>query len=215
MLTFRIHPDTDAGDLQAFLLVWTLTNPKALNASAVAEGLRQACEAVVADGPAKAAIEAYKTALMRLGRNPNRYRISSDALARRCRRDGTVPTILPLVDLNNTLSLRTGWPIGCYDMAKVEGEAVFRLGRVGELMSTLGKGDMDVSKLPLLSDAAGPFGSTISDSVRTSVGEATGDPCFVMYGYGPANAARLASLVTDACQVAGGIFDQEPVEIRT
>jgi DNA/RNA-binding domain of Phe-tRNA-synthetase-like protein len=211
MTTIRIDADTRAGDLTPFLVVWTL-DAASLDARAVAGLLDKACAEAAAGegGPADAAVEAYKTALTTLGRNPNRYRISSDALLRRCRKDGVVPSILPLVDLNNVLSMRTGWPIGCYDADLLDGEVVFRQGREGETMATLGKGDMDVAKLPLLADAGGPFGSTISDSVRSRVTEATRAPLFVLYGYGPVDAAVLTGLVGQVCREAGGVFGETP-----
>lgn len=220
MLDLIIDQDTLAGDLSPFLVVWTL-KAGSLDPGAVAALLAQTCEAVAAGGeggPADQAVEAYKTALTRLGRNPNRYRISSDALLRRCRKDGAVPTILPLVDLNNVLSMRSGWPIGCYDLAKVVSAVSFRQGREGEVMATLGKGDMDVARLPLLADAAGPFGSTISDSVRSRVTEETAAPAFVMYGYGPApNAigdAALVALIEGVCAQAGGVFGEPAKVVR-
>lgn len=214
MLDITLDKNTRADDLAPFLLVWTL-RAGPLDAVAVAALLDEACQAAAAGegGPADAAVETYKTALTRLGRNPNRYRISSDALLRRCRKDG-VPTILPLVDLNNVLSMRTGWPIGCYDLEGVDGAVTFRQGREGEVMPTLGKGDMDVARLPLLADAAGPFGSTVSDSVRTRVTETTAAPAFVMYGYGAVDETALVALVQDVCAKVGGVFAAPPRLLR-
>lgn len=212
----HLDEDTRAGDLAPFLLIWTLNAAAPLDGKAITALLDETC-AQIAGGPegapADIAVETYKTALTRLGRNPNRYRISSDALLRRARKDG-VPQILPLVDLNNALSLQSGLPIGCYDLARVEGAIVFRQGRDGEGMATLGKGEMDVAKLPLLADDAGPFGSTVSDSVRCRVTEATTAPFFVMYGYGDADEAALTALVVQACARAGGVFGQPPRLLR-
>ena len=216
MPNVRIDEDTRAGDLAPFLATWSLDGAARLDGKAIAALLREACAQIAdgpPDGPADAAVETYKTALTRLGRNPNRYRISSDALLRRARKDG-VPHILPLVDLNNLLSLRSGLPIGCYDQARIEGGIVFRQGREGEGMATLGKGEMDVARLPLLADDAGPFGSMVSDSVRCRVTEATAAPFFVMYGYGEADEAALAALITDAVARAGGVLDAPPRLIR-
>ena len=215
MSSVRIAEDTTAGDLSAFLVIWTLAlEAGALDTAAIAAALAETQAAAQVEGsPADAAVEAYKTALTRLGRNPNRYRISSDALLRRARKDG-VPTILPLIDLNNILSIRSGLPIGCYDLAKVDGEIVHRQGREGEVMATLGKGDMDVFKLPLLADAAGPFGSTVSDSVRCSITEATTAPLFVMYGYGEVDEAALLAMVSEVCARVGGVFGEPPRLIR-
>lgn len=200
-----------------FLLVWTVeTQGAASDGAALGRILREVCH-LAAAGPmpeAEAAVERYRAELVKLGRNPNRYRISSDALLRRCRRDGAVPSILPLVDLNNILSLLTGWPVGCYDAGKIEGAVVYRLGAEGEAMPTLGKGDFDIARLPVLSDAGGPFGSTVSDSVRTAVSEGTEQALFVMYGYGEADAEALADLVLAQCRVAGATLVEAPALVR-
>jgi DNA/RNA-binding domain of Phe-tRNA-synthetase-like protein len=214
MTDVRIDEDTRAGDLAPFLVTWTLAGD--LNAAVIGMALSEAQAALTASaegGPADAAVETYKAALTRLGRNPNRYRISSDALIRRARKDGA-PTILPLVDLNNVLSIRSGWPIGCYDLARIEGAIVFRQGREGEVMTTLGKGDMDVARLPLLADDAGPFGSTVSDSTRSRVTEETASPFFVMYGYGETDEVALLQLVNEVCARVGGLFVEPPRLIR-
>lgn len=209
------HSVTDQG-ADPFLFVWQVRTDAAVDGAALRDLLRQACAAAAAGSSpeAEAAVECYRSELVKLGRNPNRYRISSDALMRRCRRDGEVPSILPLVDLNNVFSLTTGWPVGCYDVAKVEGEAAYRLGREGEVMPTLGKGDFDIARLPVLADAGGPFGSTVSDSVRTAVTETTAEACFVAYGYGPADPGALGELAETLCAAAGLAMTEAPALIR-
>lgn len=197
-----------------FLLTVTLTPPA--EGASLATRLQAVCEqAVAGDLPEAAwAIETYRAELQRLGRNPNRYRISSDALWRRCLRDGAVPSILPLVDLNNIISIRTGWPVGCYDADLIDGQAVLRLGGEGEIMPTLGKGDFDIHRLPVLADATGPFGSTISDSVRTAVTETARRAVMVVYGCGEGDEAALANLVAGECAAAGVEIRSEPCIIR-
>lgn len=199
------------GGVAPFLLVWR-ADAAPVDAAGASDALRRASEAVAGEGAsaAEAAIETYRAELVRLGRNPNRYRISSDALLRRLRRDGAVPSILPLVDLNNALSLRTGWPIGCYDVARIQGDVLYRLGGGDEVMSTLGKGDFDVTNLPILADAQGPFGSTISDSVRTAVQADAGACLFVLYGFGAPATAPLAELVEAVFAEAGAHLSDAP-----
>jgi DNA/RNA-binding domain of Phe-tRNA-synthetase-like protein len=195
--------DADVGhEAEPFLLAWSLRASDAGDGPALRRALEAACGAA-ASGAApevEAAVERYRGELVKLGRNPNRYRISSDALLRRCRRDGAVPSISALVDLNNVISLQTGWPVGCYDRGRIEGDVRLRLGREGESMETLGKGQFDIARLPVLCDSVGPFGSTVSDSVRTAVTGATDAALLVVYGYGASEglAERIAQCLAEA-----------------
>lgn len=149
-------------------------------------------------------IERYKAAIQNFGRNPNRYRISSDALLRRCKKDGSVPPIHPMVDANNILSLATGWPVGCYDPRGLRGKNLrHRLGAPGELMETLGKGLFDIEGLPILSDQTGPFGSTISDSARTRIQDASVESLFVLYGFGDSHFGTLTEEIGRVMDLGG------------
>lgn len=201
-----IDASVSGGANAPFLLAWSLRNGGAsLRADALQAMLEETCE--LARGGklshADQAVQTYRAELQRLGRNPNRYRISSEALLRRAGRDGAVPTIAPLVDLNNVVSMRTGWPIGCYDLAKIEGPVRLRLGGAGEAMSTLGKGEFDITALPVLADDRGPFGSPVSDSARCAVDETTQAALFVLYGYGRPDGDALGAGVLRACGGCG------------
>jgi Uncharacterized conserved protein len=204
-MKIAIDASLRTGGAEPFLLVWRVEGTATVDRPALAAAIKAACNVAAesANPAADAAVERYKAELVKLGRNPNRYRISSDALIRRCRRDGALPSIHPLVDLNNLLSVRTGWPIGCYDCGMVVGDVSYRLACPGEIMATLGKGELDITNLPVLADEKGAFGSTVSDSVRTAVVETTDRPVFVMYGYGRPDEGALAALVGEAVSTAG------------
>ena len=105
----------------------------------------------------------------RLGLDPTRNRPSSEALARRVRRDGALPRVNSLVDVCNWCSLELGIPYGLYDADRLEGGIELRLGRPGEQYTGIRKDSVHVHGRMTLADGAGPFGNPTSDSARTMV----------------------------------------------
>lgn len=71
-------------------------------------------------------------------------------------------TINSAVDANNLVSLETGFSLGTYDLACLQGDLVLRLGREGEGYAGIGKDTLDLNRMPLLADALGPFGCPCS-----------------------------------------------------
>jgi DNA/RNA-binding domain of Phe-tRNA-synthetase-like protein len=75
-------------------------------------------------------------------------------------------------------------PIGLYDLAKVQGDIVFRAGRSGETYKGIGKFDLNLENLPVFCDAAGPHGSPTSDSERTMVTSSTKNVAAILISFG-------------------------------
>jgi DNA/RNA-binding domain of Phe-tRNA-synthetase-like protein len=86
------------------------------------------------------------------------------------------------VDVINLVSLRTLLPIGLYDAAKLRPPVTLRRGDAGEAYDGIGKEQLNLEALPVLADAAGPFGSPTSDSRRTSVTAQTREVVAVVFG---------------------------------
>lgn len=103
------------------------------------------------------------------GRNPGRYRVSSEALMRRVRRSDPLYRINSVVDVNNLISVKSGLSIGSYDLDKVQGNIVMRRGAAGETYPGIGKDAIDLENLLVLTDDLGAFGSSMSDSTRSMV----------------------------------------------
>lgn len=66
-------------------------------------------------------IQAWRKAFTRMGHKPTQYRCASEALLRRFRSEGTLPSIHPLVDLCNSVSIAFAIPIAIFDLSKIEG----------------------------------------------------------------------------------------------
>lgn len=127
-------------------------------------------------GPSRAGCKAC-------GKDPGRYRISSEALYRRLKQGKGLYAINSVVDANNIASLETGFSLGSYTLANLRGDITFRRGLPGETYEGIGKGGLNLENLPLLADALGPFGSPISDSTRALVDDQTRICLTIIYGF--------------------------------
>ncbi|WP_291330752.1 phenylalanine--tRNA ligase beta subunit-related protein [Desulfovibrio sp.] len=142
-------------------------------------------------GPSRRAFKAF-------GRDPGRVRISSEALYRRLRQGKDLYRINTAVDANNLVSLETGFSLGTYDLACLQGDLVLRLGREGEAYSGIGKDKLDLCRMPLLADGLGPFGCPCSDSQRAMIVENTSENTVprqlltVIYGFSGADSVSTA-----------------------
>jgi DNA/RNA-binding domain of Phe-tRNA-synthetase-like protein len=109
----------------------------------------------------------------RAGLDPTRYRPSSESLLRRAVKGKGLYFINSVVDLVNYFSLKMLWPMGLYDAEKLTPPVMWRVGQEGESYEGIGRDRLNLAHFPLLVDQEGPFGSPISDSMRTRVTEAT------------------------------------------
>lgn len=73
------------------------------------------------------------------------------------------------MDINNLLSLETYHPVGSYDCSRLRLPLTFRVGNPGEVYAGIGKGEINLEKLPVFTDTLGPFGSPTSDSKRAGI----------------------------------------------
>lgn len=61
-----------------------------------------------------------------------------------------------MVDANNLVSLETGFSLGSYDLARLEGGLLFRLGEAGEMYAGIGKDGIDLAACPCWPTRAAP-----------------------------------------------------------
>lgn len=109
---------------------------------------------------------AYKT----LGKDPNRYRPSSEALCRRAVKGMELYRINALVDIINLISLRSGYSIGGFDSDRIAGNSlVLGVGHEGEDFNAIGRGALNIHNLPVYRDDTGGIGTPTSDEERTKL----------------------------------------------
>ena len=130
-----------------------------------------------------APIKATRTAYKWLGKDPNRYRPSAEALRRRILRDLPLYRIDTLVDLINLVSIRSGYSIGGFDADKIEGNLTLGVGREGELYQGIGRGVLNIAGLPVYRDRVGGIGTPTSDEERTKISMETTSLLMIINGY--------------------------------
>ncbi len=126
-------------------------------------------------------IKGSRAAYKAFGRNPGRYRVSSEALIRRIRRGDELYHINSVVDVNNLISIESGLSVGSYDLAHIHGAITLRKAENGEGYNGIGKDFLDMENMLVLADDEGIFGSSMSDSTRAMVTTDTKDVMVVIY----------------------------------
>ena len=128
-----------------------------------------------------AGIRGSRAAYRAFGRNPGRYRVSSEALIRRVRRGDDLYRINSVVDVNNLISVESGLSVGSYDLGRIRGGVLLRRAVAGEGYRGIGKEFLDMENMLVLADEDGIFGSSMSDSARAMVTLETRDIMVVIY----------------------------------
>ncbi len=156
------------------------------------------------------AISATRQAYKQLGKDPNRYRPSAEALCRRIVRGLPLYQIDTLVDIINLVSIRTGYSIGGFDADKIKGATLtLGVGMPDEPYEGIGRGVLNIEGLPVYRDAEGGIGTPTSDHERTKIDIGTTSFLALINGYsgkdGLAEAvAYMQSLLREYANSDGG-----------
>ena len=131
------------------------------------------------------AIQATRKAYRAFGKDPNRYRVSSEALCRRIVKGMGIYRIDTLVDLGNLISIRAGYSIGAFDADHIDGDQLtLGVGRDGELFHGIGRGILNIEGLPVYRDRTGGIGTPTSDEERTKITLDTRNLLLLVNAYG-------------------------------
>lgn len=115
-------------------------------------------------------IAATRAAYKALGKEPNRYRPSSEALCRRAVKGMELYRINSLVDIINLISMRSGYSIGGFDADNIDGDSLsLGVGLEGEVFNAIGRGLLNISDMPIYRDRTGGIGTPTSDEERTKL----------------------------------------------
>ena len=157
-----------------------------------------------------AGIKGSRAAYKAFGRNPGRYRVSSEALIRRIRRGDELYHINSVVDVNNLVSIESGLSVGSYDLANIHGAITLRKAEKGEGYNGIGKEFLDMENMLVLADDEGIFGSSMSDSTRAMVTMDTKDIMVVVYCF--ENDIDLPALLDNAKSAFEKFSDASNIE---
>jgi DNA/RNA-binding domain of Phe-tRNA-synthetase-like protein len=126
------------------------------------------------------AVSSMRKLFRAAGTDPTRYRPASEALLRRLVKGNELPTIHPLVDVNNCLSAELAIPCCVMADGTVATQLSFRSGEPGESYESL-RGLFNLESKPLLLDEHGPLDTPITGGVRVKITRETIKAWLVAY----------------------------------
>ena len=129
-------------------------------------------------------IQATRRIYKLCGKDPSRYRPSGEALVRRVLQGKGLYQVDTLVDLINLASMKYGYSIGAFDADKFSGDTLtLGIGKEGEPYEGIGRGMINIARLPVYRDAVGGVGTPTSDHERTKVSLSTTRLLVLVNGY--------------------------------
>jgi DNA/RNA-binding domain of Phe-tRNA-synthetase-like protein len=149
-------------------------------------------------------VKAVRALFHKTGLDPTRYRPSSESLLRRAVKDKGLYFINSAVDVVNYCSLKALLPMGLYDAGQIRPPIQFRVAVEGETYQGIGRDMLHLAHFPVLADADGPFGSPVSDSMRTRVTEACTRLFWVTFAP-PDTMIRLDEFAVTMTRFTGGV----------
>jgi len=117
-------------------------------------------------------IHAARSGYKALGKDPSRYRLSTESLLRRMIKGNGLYYVSNAVDIGNLISAKTQRSVAVLDENQIDGDILIRIGRA-EPYEGIGRGQVNVENIPVYCDEVGPFGSPTSDTPRTQIREQT------------------------------------------
>jgi len=129
------------------------------------------------------AIRLGKQAYRHLGKDPNRYRLSAEALMRRMIKNQDLYAINTVVDVLNLVSIKTGVTIGGFDNRLINGPIELGKGSAEDPFEAIGRGALNVENLPVYRDLTGVIGNPTSDCTRTRITLKTNEILMLITGF--------------------------------
>ncbi|MBB5182340.1 B3/B4 domain-containing protein [Catenisphaera adipataccumulans] len=183
---------------------------------AIRAAVEAACkEAVPGDQISKLpAVHETREAYKAFGKSPSKYRNAGEALLRQVAKKHTLPAVNAIVDLQNSVSIMTGYSIGSYDIDQLEGHVIFDIAPEPSSYQDIHGHSFNIAHLPVLYDETGPFGNPTRDSARAMITEQSRHILTVFYVFGSEDIADvllgfedLLKQYTDAEQIELSIVD--------
>jgi len=141
-----------------------------------------------------------------IGIDPTKRRPSSEALLNRALKNKELYSVNSLVDVGNWCSLDFLLPICVYDADKITGRVTIRTGKAGESYTGLNNNEVHLHDRYCIADELGPFGSPMTDSLRTAVSVNTRNTVLIIFAPGDYDkkllseqANTFAARVVDIC----------------
>lgn len=131
------------------------------------------------------AIAATRKAYKALGKEPNRYRPSAEALCRRIVTGKGLYRLSALIDIINLASVKSGYSIGGFDCDIIDGNTLLLdAGTPEDIFHGIGRGPLNIAGLPVYRDRKGGIGTPTSDEERTKLSLDTSNLLMLVNIYG-------------------------------
>ena len=128
-------------------------------------------------------VAATRKAYKALGKNPSEYRNAAEAMLRRVVKNSGLYHINNIVEVNNLISISSGYSIGSYDEGEVSGQVVYKRAEEDLHYAGIGKNSVNIGCIPTLHDDEGAFGNATSDSQRAMIKEGKRKIASVIYAF--------------------------------
>ena len=183
-LVAEVVVDESSEDLQATLNKMVKEIEESLTVPAIAK---------------EAAIVAMRKTYRTVGKDPTKYRVSSEALLRRIGRGLGLYRVNNIVEINNYISMKSRCPVCAYDIGKIDGDIQFSVAPAGTVYEGIGRGELNIEFLPVFMDQRGAFGSLTSDSAQTCISKETTAILFTLISVHPHD--ELESWMAEAAEL--------------
>ena len=160
-------------------------------------------------------ISYYREAFRSLGINPNKYMCSIEALISRIAKRKGMPSINPLVDLNNAISIKYALPMGTHDLDTLKEDLIVRFSCPGDTFIPFGEAEAEHPDENELVYVSGNEVRTRRWTWRQSeIGKITEDTCSVFFpidGFTDINRERVIKARDELAERIEEIFGAVPV----
>lgn len=151
-------------------------------------------------------IEATRKAYKALGTSPHEHRNAAEAMLRRVVKGSGLYHINNVVEVNNLISISSGYSIGSYDLGQLQGDLCLDRPPEDTRYEGIGKGALTITHMPVLRDELGWFGNPSSDSRRAMIQPGKRRVCSVLYGFDGGDALapwlkKFAAALREYCGV--------------
>lgn len=164
-----------------------------------------------------AEIQAWRRTFGKMGLKPTQYRCASEALLRRFRQEGNLPSIHPLIDLCNAVSLAFAIPIAVFDLSRVSGDLEVTRAKGNEVYATFsGETEHPEPGEVIFRDAEGRAHArrwANRQSGHSAIRPQTTSALIVSEALHETATADVAELVAALEQAIGSAFDIRPTSV--
>lgn len=128
-------------------------------------------------------IQSTRNAYKVFGKSPSQYRNAAESMIRRIVKGNGLYYINNIIEINNFMSITTGYSVGSYDMDSISEPIELKISPNGEKYQGIGKDDVNIEHLPTLYDKYGAFGNPTSDNRRSMVEVGNHNIMSVIYSF--------------------------------